>query len=49
MLHTGAEAYGGAGSALPETLNATDEPLHGRPHSVDLPLAGLSCVLLKPA
>jgi 1,4-alpha-glucan branching enzyme len=48
VLSTADPAYGGSGFELPETLEATDEALHGRPHSVALPLPGLATVVLKP-
>jgi 1,4-alpha-glucan branching enzyme len=49
LLNTDDERYGGAGVKLPDTLEARDESLHGRPHYVELPLPGLCSILLKPA
>jgi 1,4-alpha-glucan branching enzyme len=48
LLNTDAERFGGAGIDVPDVLEARDESLHGRPHLVEMPLPGLSTILLKP-
>jgi 1,4-alpha-glucan branching enzyme len=48
VLNTDAAAYTGSGLELPEILEAREESLHGRPCHLELPLPGLSAVLVKP-
>ncbi|MFQ5537623.1 MAG: 1,4-alpha-glucan branching protein GlgB [Gemmatimonadota bacterium] len=47
ILNSDAPEYGGWGVPVPEVLESRPVPLHGRDHSVELPLPGLSALFLK--
>ena len=47
LLHSDVELYGGSGRSVPEVLDAVNEPLHGRTHSVTLDLPPLGVVYLS--
>jgi len=48
LLNTDAPVYGGSGVVVPPFLDARPERLHGREQCFDLPLPGLSVLVLKP-
>jgi len=48
LLNTDDPSYGGTGVEPPKSLEAREEGLHGRPYYVELPLPGLTALLLKP-
>ncbi len=41
-------AYGGNGPEVGEMWHATDVPLHGQDHSLEIDLPGLSLLFLEP-
>ena len=47
ILNSDAPVYGGHGALVPDVVEAVAGELHGRPQYVELPLPGLSLVLLK--
>jgi 1,4-alpha-glucan branching enzyme len=47
VLNTDDEMFGGDGREVPELIRSEPTPLHGRDHSLALPLPGLSAVYLK--
>jgi len=46
LLNSDAAVYGGSGAGNMGGVDAEDEPLHGRPHSLSLTLPPLGCVML---
>ena len=48
LLSSDAREYGGDGGSRPGVLEAGDESLHGRPHSLRMRLPGLTTIVLKP-
>ncbi|MEJ2202806.1 MAG: 1,4-alpha-glucan branching protein GlgB [Gemmatimonadota bacterium] len=48
ILNTDAPVYGGHGAIVPSVLDAQAGVLHGRDQYIELPLPGLSLVVLKP-
>ncbi len=49
QLHSDDVRYGGSGRSIPQTVEASDEPFHGRNHSIELDLPALGVVYLTPA
>jgi 1,4-alpha-glucan branching enzyme len=48
LLNTDAPVYGGSGVIVPQALDSRPGQLHGREQYLDLPLPGLSVLVLKP-
>ncbi len=48
VLNTDAPVYGGYGAIVPPTLETRPGELHGRDQYLELPLPGLSVLILKP-
>jgi 1,4-alpha-glucan branching enzyme len=48
LLNTNAPIYGGSGVIVPPVLDSTAGHLHGREQYLELPLPGLSALVLKP-
>jgi 1,4-alpha-glucan branching enzyme len=48
LLNTDAPVYGGSGVVVPPVLDSRPGQLHGRDQYVELPLPGLSALVLKP-
>ena len=46
LLNSDAAVYGGSGAGNMGGVDADDQPLHGRPHSLSLTLPPLGCVML---
>jgi 1,4-alpha-glucan branching enzyme len=46
LLNSDAAVYGGSGAGNMGGVEADDEPLHGRPHSLALTLPPLGCIML---
>jgi 1,4-alpha-glucan branching enzyme len=47
VLNSDAEAYAGSGRGNLGTVEATADPFHGRPHSMELSLPPLSALFLR--
>ncbi len=47
LLNSDAEIYGGSGVGNLGGVTASDQPAHGRAHSISLMLPPLSCLLLE--
>ncbi len=48
VLNTDAPVYGGSGVVVPPVLETRPGHLHGRDHYIELPLPGLTALVLKP-
>jgi 1,4-alpha-glucan branching enzyme len=48
LLNSDAPVYGGGGMIVPGEFETTPGTLHGREHVLDVPLPGLSVLVLKP-
>jgi 1,4-alpha-glucan branching enzyme len=48
LLNTDAPVYGGSSVIVPPVVDSTPGHLHGRDQHLELPLPGLSVVVLKP-
>jgi 1,4-alpha-glucan branching enzyme len=48
VVNTDAPVYGGAGVLVPQVVDSRPGHLHGRDQYLELPLPGLSVLVLKP-
>jgi 1,4-alpha-glucan branching enzyme len=48
VFNSDSETFGGSGVGNPAPLSATDQPMHGRPYSLNLTLPPLATLILQP-